>query len=75
MTWQEVIEHPSLQDLPFKIELNGDGDITMSPPPRLSHGDYQARIVYLLMTLLPQGRALTEAGVVTKDNVKVPDVV
>ena len=75
MTWQEVIEHPSLQDLPFKIELNGDGNIIMSPPPRLSHGDYQAQIVYLLMTLLPQGRALTEAGVVTKDNVKVPDVV
>ena len=74
MTWQEVIEHPSLHDLPFKIELNGDGNIVMSPT-RPSHGDFQTQIVHLLLTLLPQGRALTEAGVITKDNVKVPDVV
>jgi hypothetical protein len=25
MTWQQVLSHPSLQDLPFKIELNGEG--------------------------------------------------
>ncbi len=31
MTWQEVIQHPSLQDLPFKIELNAQGVIEMSP--------------------------------------------
>ena len=43
-------------------------------PTRLNHGDHQAQIVYLLMTLLPQGRSITEAGVQTRDNVKVPDV-
>lgn len=74
MTWQEVIEHPSLHDLPFKIELNGDGSIIMSPT-RLSHGDFQAEIVHQLKILLPHGKAVTEAGVMTKDNVKVPDVV
>lgn len=73
MTWQEVIEHPNLHDLPFKIELNGEGKIIMSPT-RLSHGDFQAQIVHLLMSLLPHGRSITEAGVVTSDNVKVPDV-
>lgn len=31
MNWQEVCEHPSLQDLPFKIELNQWGQITMAP--------------------------------------------
>jgi Uma2 family endonuclease len=31
MNWQEVCEHPSLQDLPFKIELNQWGQIVMSP--------------------------------------------
>ena len=31
MQWQEVIAHPSLQDLPFKIELNEYGKIEMSP--------------------------------------------
>jgi len=27
MNWQEVCEHPSLRDLPFKIELNEKGEI------------------------------------------------
>jgi hypothetical protein len=31
MNWQEVCEHPSLQDLPFKIELNHWGQIVMAP--------------------------------------------
>jgi len=31
MNWQEVCEHKSLQDLPFKIELNEYGKIIMSP--------------------------------------------
>lgn len=31
MNWQEVCEHPSLQDLPFKIELNQWGQVMMSP--------------------------------------------
>ena len=73
MTWQEVIEHPSLQDLPFKVELNGTGQIVMSPT-RVSHGGFQARIAYLLTTLLPHGQAATETAVLTRDNVKVPDV-
>ena len=73
MTWQEVIEHPSLHDLPFKIELNGDGNIVMSPT-RLSHGDHQTEIAFQLRTLLPHGRTVIEAGVLTSDNVKVSDV-
>ena len=31
MQWHEVCEHPSLQNLPFKIELNERGQILMSP--------------------------------------------
>lgn len=73
MTWQEVVEHPSLRDLPFKIELNERGHIVMSPT-RLSHGDHQAQIAHLLKLLLPGGRAITEAAVQTRKNVKVPDV-
>ncbi len=73
MTWQEVIEHPSLHDLPFKIELNGDGNIIMSPT-RLEHGDFQTEIAFQLRTLLPHGRTIVEGAVVTRDNVKVPDV-
>jgi len=31
MNWQEVCEYPDLENLPFKIELNEYGNITMSP--------------------------------------------
>lgn len=31
MRWQDVIRHPSLQDLLFKIELNEYGKIEISP--------------------------------------------
>ena len=31
MKWQEVLEDKSLQDLPYKIELNAWGQIVMSP--------------------------------------------
>ena len=73
MTWQEVVEHPSLQDLPFKIELNGDGQIIMSPT-YISHGGRQFQIGLLLSQQLPHGKVGVETGVQTIDNVKVPDV-
>ncbi len=31
MNWQEVCDHPQLRNLSFKIELNEDGKIIMSP--------------------------------------------
>ncbi len=31
MEWREVIEHPSLKNLPFKIETNEWGQIEMTP--------------------------------------------
>ena len=74
MTWQEVVEHPSLHDLPFKIELNGDGNIVMSPT-YISHGGRQFQIGLLLAQKLPHGKVSVESGVQTSDNVKVPDVV
>ena len=73
MTWEEVCDHPSLQDLPFKIELNEWGNIEMSPA-RSRHAEYQAEIAYLLRLQKPDGVSMTECGVKTADNVKVPDV-
>ncbi|MDA8306502.1 MAG: hypothetical protein M0Z81_06720, partial [Deltaproteobacteria bacterium] len=32
MEWREVVEHPSLKNLPFKIETNEWGKIMMAPP-------------------------------------------
>jgi Uma2 family endonuclease len=74
MTWQEVLSHPSLQDLPFKIELNGQGVIEMSPATNW-HGLYQQEIGRLLVSLLPHGRTISEASVQTSDGVRVADVV
>ena len=73
MTWEEVCADPSLQDLPYKIELNRWGKIEMSPASRY-HGIYQAEITHLLRVLRPDGVVATEAPVETGENTKVPDV-
>ena len=72
MNWQQVCEHPSLQDLPFKIELDSFGKIIMSPT-RVFHGIYQARIGHLL-TLLLGGTVITECAIQTAFGTKVADV-
>lgn len=72
MTWEEAIEDPILDGLPFKIELNGYGNIVMSPT-RFAHSGYQGEICNLLGKLL-DGKAVAEAAVQTSDNVKVADV-
>lgn len=74
MTWTEVLNDKSLQDLPYKIELNGFGNIVMSPASNW-HADYQVRIVLALRRQSKSGRILTESSVKTRDNVKCPDVV
>ena len=39
MTWQEVLDDPRLQNLPYKIELDQWGRIVMSPADnRLASG-------------------------------------
>ena len=48
MEWQEVCEHPSLQNLPFKIELNEKGQILMSPV-KVYHSAFQGKIARLLI--------------------------
>jgi hypothetical protein len=47
MNWQEVCEHPDLQDLPFKIELDEKGKIIMSPV-KVYHSVFQGEIAALL---------------------------
>ncbi|BAP56750.1 hypothetical protein THII_2453 [Thioploca ingrica] len=73
MNWQEVCEHPELQNLPFKIELNANGQILMSPV-KVLHSLYQGRIEYLLRSLLPLGEALPECAIKTSQGTKVADV-
>ena len=74
LTWEELCADPSLQDLPYRIELNGLNQIVMSPL-HFRHGRHQSKIVGLLNRLLPAGEASVEAAVQTSDNIKVPDVI
>ena len=73
MNWQEVCEHPGLQNLPFKIELNEKGEIVMNAV-KVIHSLYQGEIEYLLRTLLKGGRTLPECAIRTSRGTKVADV-
>ncbi|WP_242523085.1 hypothetical protein [Thiocystis minor] len=42
MQWQEVCEHLSLRDLPFKIETNEKGEIVMNAV-KVIHSLFQGR--------------------------------
>ena len=43
LRWDEVLKDPSLQDLPYKIELNAWGKVEMSPASN-RHGRLQMAI-------------------------------
>src|SRR3984893_9525945 len=72
--WQELLGDADLARLPHRIETDRHGHILMSPPPAPAHGDQQSDIVYLLKTLLPHGRVVTECPLSTSDGVKAIDV-
>ena len=73
MNWQEVIKHPSLQNLPFKIELNEKGEIVMNPV-KVNHSIYQGEIAALMRSMREGGMVLAECAVWTKKGTKVADV-
>ena len=73
MQWQEVCNHPDLQNLPFKIELNERGQIVMSPV-KVYHSAYQGEIGHWLRALLNAGKTLPECAIKTRKGTKVADV-
>jgi Uma2 family endonuclease len=73
MQWSDVIKHPQLQNLPFKIELNKFGKVLMSPVSN-HHGRIQGRLSALLWNTLPKGEIITECSVNTSEGVKVADI-
>ncbi len=72
MNWAEVLADKSLQDLPYKIELDRYGNIVMSPASN-RHGRLQLWIGGLLEGGLG-GEAIAECSVNTPEGVKVADV-
>ncbi len=73
MEWREVIEHPSLQDLPFKIETNAEGYIMMVAAKN-KHREFQIRIAAWFQSHGEENRAIVECNIQTSDGVKIADV-
>lgn len=73
MKWADVLKDRSLQDLPYKIELNAGGQIVMSPATN-RHGMFQSRISALLNRTVKSGVVISECSIDTLDGVKVADV-
>ena len=73
MEWQQVIENPFLQDLPFKIELNKWGKILMSPASN-NHGMRQYEVAKLIDMHKQSGKIIIECSIQTPEGVKVADV-
>ena len=74
MQWVDVLNDKTLEDLPYKIELNQWGNIEMSPATN-KHSIVQSELVDLLNKKLPYGRAIVEFSIQIGKEVKVPDVV
>ena len=72
MTWQEVCDDKSLQNLPYKIELDQWGRIVMSPANN-RHGQRQFRIGELIQKQMHAGEIITECSVDTPMGTKVAD--
>jgi Uma2 family endonuclease len=71
--WAEVCRDPSLQDLPYKIELNAWGKVEMSPASN-RHSRLQGIIALALGTQLKDGGILPECSILTSIGIRVPDV-
>ena len=71
--WDELCRDPSLEDLPYKIELNAWGKVEMSPAS-VQHAVLQAAVAGELKQQLRDGVAMTECPILTSIGVRVPDV-
>jgi len=73
MQWTEVISHPLLKNLPFKIELNKFGKLLMSPASN-NHGRLQYAVGRKIEQNKQGGVVIMECSIDTPDGVKVADV-
>jgi Uma2 family endonuclease len=69
LTWKDLCLDSRFQDLPYKIEINGRGQIIMSPT-RNFHGFFAFRIGELMRQHLPDGEVIMECAVDTADGTK-----
>ena len=74
LRWADVLKDKSLQNLPYKIELDALGRIVMTPASN-RHGMYQTEIASRLRELMRRGRVFNECSIATHDGVKVAELV
>lgn len=73
-TWDEVVANPQLQELPYKLELNGDGELIMNAV-QVAHSFMVYEIQQHLQLLSRDGYTPPEFPVQTRDGVRSPDLV
>lgn len=73
LRWAALCNDPGLQDLPYKVELNANGTMEMSPTST-RHARLQFAVGYALAQQLPLGTVLTECPIATVEGVRVPGV-
>jgi len=71
--WDELCRDPSLQDLPYKIELNASGKIEMSPAGN-RHGRLQGELTLQLGRQLAAGCVISECSIFTMIGIRVADL-
>ena len=71
--WQELCRDPSLENLPYKIELSAAGKIEMSPAGN-RHGRLQGELAFQFRRQLQGGWVVTECSILTTMGVRVADV-
>lgn len=71
--WQELIDNPFFQNIPYKVELNKFGQILMSPASN-KHGILQNRVARQIEKFKQNGLVIVECSILTSEGVKVADV-
>jgi Uma2 family endonuclease len=73
LRWEELLRDPTLNDLPYKIELNAWGKIEMSPANN-RHARLQGLLAAEFARQFRDGIVLTECSILTAIGIRVPDV-
>lgn len=71
--WQDALENPYLQNLPFKIEINKFGQLLMSPASNW-HGITQNKVARLIENEKQNGVIIIECSILTSEGVRVADI-
>lgn len=72
--WNEIVNDPSLRDLPYKVETNARGQLILSPHKAINSRRQKA-LEKRLDSLLPDGEAFQEYPIATSEGVKQADVI